>query len=518
MSRLRRSLRRVPLQGRLSSLAALAVGVTVAVAALVSYVAVSRQLYGQVDAQLSNDVTALTGYSPGGTFSASGASRLAARFRQDVLQVVGPDGLVFSPAPDGTAAVPITAGDRRVAATTGAVVSSTTTRTAAGTTYRVETVGGRLQTSDGTPLAIQVAHPISDIQRTLDELRLVLLTVALGGMAVAVALGYAVARATIRPVERLTAAAEHVAATQDLEASIDDDGGDELARLAHAFNAMLAALAASRRQQAQLVSDAGHELRTPLTSLRTNIEVLLRVDDLPAADREELLADVRGQLEELTTLIGDLVELGRHEETRPEPTEVRLDHIVERALERARRRAGSVTFDAEVEAGSVLAAPPLLERAVLNVLDNAAKFSPPGGHVEVALRRLDRWVLDVRDHGPGIAPEDLPHVFDRFYRAQAARSLPGSGLGLAIVAQVVADHGGRVAATAPPDGGTLVRIELPVVAEAEVGPTGLPLPPAPPDPGLPGLPGPGVAGGATGAEVASPGGEVPGAELHGSRR
>ena len=287
------------------------------------------------------------------------------------------------------------------------------------------------------------------------------------GVAIGVALGYAIGRDTIRPVERLTAAAEHVAATQDLDSTIDERGEDELARLARSFNSMLRALAASRQQQAQLISDAGHELRTPLTSLRTNIEVLLRVKDLPDEDRAELLADVHGQLEEMTTLVGDVVELAREDEAQSEPIEVRFDSIVARAVERARRRAPSVTFDVQLTAGSIVAHPALLERAILNVLDNAAKWGPTGGVIWVRLERGESWILEVLDQGPGIAPADLPHVFERFYRADTARALPGSGLGLAIVQQVVASHGGTVAAVSPPGGGTLIRIQLPTVAENE---------------------------------------------------
>jgi two-component system sensor histidine kinase MprB len=461
-------LRRATFRTRVSMLAATAVGITVAVAALVSYLLVGNQLYNQVDHQLQGDIGIVNASARAGHFfDPRGASALLGAIGNgDVLQLISPSGVVY---PTTGAALPVTAGDKQVASDTGNQVTVTRTRTVGHTSYRVITVGGYLQDNQGSPLAIQVAHPITDIQNTLSELRVVLLLVALGGVAAAIALGYLVARATIRPVERLTGAAEHVAATQDLDATIDDTSEDELGRLAQAFNAMLAALRSSRQQQAQLVSDAGHELRTPLTSLRTNIEVLLRVQDLPPADRAELLGDVRAQLEELTTLIGDIVELARQDEQQPEPTEVRLDTIVEHAVERARRRALSVEFDVDLDAGSVRAQPALLERAVLNVLDNAAKWSPPGGRIKVSLRRTDHWILDVRDHGPGIAPADLPRIFDRFYRAQTARSLPGSGLGLAIVAQVVAAHGGTILASVPPDGGTLMRIELPTVAESEAG-------------------------------------------------
>jgi two-component system sensor histidine kinase MprB len=338
-----------------------------------------------------------------------------------------------------------------------------------GSSYRVITEGGFVA-PDGTPLALQIARPLSDIQHSLADLRNILWLVAFSGIAVAVGLGYLIGRATIRPVERLTAAAEHVAATQELDAKIDDDGDDELARLAKTFNSMLQALAASRSQQAQLISDAGHELRTPLTSLRTNIEVLMRVPDLPTADRAALIADIEAQLAELTTLVGDVVDLAREEEQKSEPIEVRLDSLVERAVERARRRAPGVDFDVDLTAGSVRAHPALLERAILNVLDNAVKWSPPGGRVGVWLQRGAYWALDIRDQGPGISPIDLPKVFDRFYRAETARALPGSGLGLAIVKQVVTSHGGSVTASCPPGVGTLIHIELPVVAEQEMDP------------------------------------------------
>ena len=202
--------------------------------------------------------------------------------------------------------------------------------------------------------------------------------------------------------------------------------------LPRSFNAMLGALAVSRRQQSQLVSDAGHELRTPLTSLRTNIEVLMRTKDLPSDDREELLTDVDAQLKELTTLVGDLVDMAREDErTGAEPEPVPFNQIVERAVERAHRRAQSLHFDVSLQPGEVRAQPALLERAVMNVLDNAAKWSPPGGHVGVTLEANSAWHLTVTDQGPGIAPEDLPHIFERFYRARVcplhARLRPGPG-------------------------------------------------------------------------------------------
>ncbi len=363
-------------------------------------------------------------------------------------------------------ALPVTSSDLAVAS--GQLGDATHTATGPGDIGAVRIYTVPVNTNQG-PAALQVALPLKDVEHTLHQLALVLFLVAACGIGLALVLGYLVARSSLRPVERLTQAAEHVAATQDLEATIDVTGDDELARLAASFNAMLAALAASRHQQAQLVADAGHELRTPLTSLRTNIEVLLKMGDLPEVDRQALLEDVTGQLGELTTLVGDLVELAREDEQQPEPQDLRLDEIVDRALERARRRAPTLRFTAHIERSMVRGQPALLERAVLNVLDNAAKWSPPGADVNVWLTRDGpSWRLQVQDHGPGIAPDDLPHVFERFYRAPSARALPGSGLGLAIVNQVVRSHGGSVGIYSPPGAGALVTIALPALDLAPV--------------------------------------------------
>jgi two-component system sensor histidine kinase MprB len=458
-------LRRRSLRARLGALVAVAAGIAVALAAVASYYAVRHQLYKQVDSSLQNEMAALqaNGFNPGGGRAAS----IVAQFNGNVVQLVTAQGTVehfFNLLP--TVELPVTPAQSRLANAQSPETNLTTVN-ARGTNYRVLTEGDGIQDQFQTPVAAQVARSLADIERTLSDLRLILWITTLGGIGLAIGLGYLVGRATARPVERLTAAAEHVAATQHLDARIDVEGDDELARLARSFNAMLAALEASRRQQAQLISDAGHELRTPLTSLRTNIEVLLRVRDLPEPDRADLLADVHAQLEEMTILVGDLVELAREDEGQSEPIEVRFDPIVDHAIERARRRAPGVTFEVHLTAGSIKAQPALLERAVLNILDNAAKWSPPDGTVRVWLQRNGCWTLDVLDQGPGIAADDLPHVFERFYRAEAARSLPGSGLGLAIVQRVVADHGGRISVSCPPGGGTLVHMELPIVQEQE---------------------------------------------------
>ena len=458
-------IRRTSFRTRLSALVAAAVGLTLALAAFASYLAVSHQLYSQVDSSLQSDVAAAVQLSPGGRVDPLRYGTFLRRTNNSFVQIVQSDGSVlYSSISNGP---PMAVSQSQASFANTAHSYDIENVHYQGLSYRVITEGGFVAT-DGTPLALQVARPLGDIQHTLADLRRILLLVSIAGVALAVGIGYLIGRATIRPVERLTSAAEHVAATQELDAEIDDDGQDELARLAKTFNSMLRALGASRRQQAQLISDAGHELRTPLTSLRTNIEVLMRRPDLPAHDRAELMADVQAQLQELTTLVGDVVELAREEEQNSEPIEVRLDSIVERAIDRARRRTPNVEFDVHLTAGSVRAQPTLLERAVLNVLDNAVKWSPPGGTVSVWLQRGAYWTLDIRDQGPGIGAADLPKVFDRFYRAQTARALPGSGLGLAIVEQVVTSHGGSVTASSPPEGGTVIHIELPVVAEQEM--------------------------------------------------
>jgi two-component system sensor histidine kinase MprB len=220
---------------------------------------------------------------------------------------------------------------------------------------------------------------------------------------------------------------------------------------------MLAGLEESTRAQRQLVADASHELRTPLTSLRTNIEVLAGERVLPAEERQRLLSDVIEQVGEMTTLIAELIELARAEQQTAEPEEVRLDLLATEALERARRDRSGVTFTADIEEAIVRGVPATIERAIANLLDNAAKWSPPGGEVRLEVREGE---VIVRDHGPGISDEDLPYVFDRFYRARSARGLPGSGLGLAIVRQVAEAHGGEVVAEHAAGGGTVMTLRL----------------------------------------------------------
>jgi len=253
---------------------------------------------------------------------------------------------------------------------------------------------------------------------------------------------------------------ERIARTEDLQ-PLPVEGDDEIARLATAFNDMLVALSASRDRQRRLVVDAGHELRTPLTSLRTNLDLLLQADSaggLDDAARRELLDDVRGQIEEMSSLVGDLVELARDEPLRPVVEKVDLAEVVDRAVSRARRRGTSLTFDVATEPWWVIGESASLERAVTNLLDNAVKWSPSGGTVRI---RLNHGTLTVDDEGPGIAAADREHVFERFYRSQESRSMPGSGLGLSIVRQVIERHAGNIRVDETDQGGTRMVMQVP---------------------------------------------------------
>jgi two-component system sensor histidine kinase MprB len=314
----------------------------------------------------------------------------------------------------------------------------------------------------GKGTALVLAQSMESNRDALERLKLILLVTSVLGVALAGMAGWAVATNGLRPVRRLTEATEHVARTSDLT-PIEVTGRDELARLTTSFNSMLQALDASQERQRQLVADAGHELRTPLTSLRTNIELIGQAADnterhLTDEQRHEIMGDVRAQLEELTTLVGDLVELARDEPLSRDPEPLDLADVVTQAVDRVRLRAQEVEVEVDLTPWMVIGEPQLLERAITNLLDNAAKWSPPGGTIRVTLRE---GRVTITDEGPGIAAEDLPHIFDRFYRSSEARTLPGSGLGLSIVKRAAERHGGTVEVSSPPDGGTVFTLTLP---------------------------------------------------------
>jgi two-component system sensor histidine kinase MprB len=316
--------------------------------------------------------------------------------------------------------------------------------------------------------ALQIAT-LLNASTELKKLALFLGAVAVTGVVLAVVLGYLVARTALVPLNSLTDTVEDLAETTDVTRRLSPGGPDELGRLRRTFNRLLEALESSRRAQNRLVLDASHELRTPLTSLRTNLEVIRRVDELSDEDRSVLVDDVLVQLQELTDIVGDLAELARGDQ-QPVPAEpLRLDLLVRDAVVVASThgRADDVSFEFEAEPCWVEAHADRLSRAVGNLLDNARKWSPPGQPVSV---ECASGTVVVRDRGPGIAEDDLPRIFDRFYRSPAARGLPGSGLGLAIVAQVVKAEGGTVTAENDPAGGARMTMRLPTVpapADAE---------------------------------------------------
>jgi two-component system, OmpR family, sensor histidine kinase MprB len=436
---------------RIALVAAAAVGIAVVAASVTVFIVVHNELFGEVDRALHDRAVEVASGPRGIDEGYLRVQGPPPGVQSDFVQAVPIKGPPYIQV--GARVLPVNRRDREAAQGEGGIYYSV--KHFGDTDYRVLTI-------PSSGLALQVYRPLTEVNRTLHRITFLLIVIALGGMGVAAALGLLVARSALRPVRQLTQTTEAVTETRDLSQRIESTGtsNDELGRLATSFNTMLGALEESNRAQRQLVADASHELRTPLTSLRTNIEVLARENELPPDERERLLEDVVEQIGEMTVLIGELIELAR--ESRPdavaEPAaEVRLDLLAADAVERARRNRPSVEFTTDLQESLVHGAPSTIERAVANLLDNAAKWSPPGGTVEVAVRDGE---VAVRDHGPGIDDEDLPFVFDRFYRARSARGMPGSGLGLAIVKQVAETHGGTVVAERPEGGGTLIRLRL----------------------------------------------------------
>jgi two-component system sensor histidine kinase MprB len=438
-------------RARIALVSAVAVALAVVIASIVVYFVVRGQLYSQVDnsirtrAQLVANAPLREETGRDGHLYLGGPPEL---FQGGYVQAVRSDGTAL-PSFFGVR-LPVDEHVREVAqGRRDAFYSDVVVR---GSKVRVLTV------PVGSGYALQVSESLAGVDHSLSRIRWYLILIAVGGAAVAAGLGLLVSRTALAPVRRLTGATERVAETGDLSERIDVSGEDELSRLADSFNTMLGALDESRRVQRQLVEDASHELRTPLTSLRTNIEVLASERTLPPEDRERLLSDLVEQLQEMSLLVGDLIEVARGEQHGVEPEDVRLDLVAAEAVERVRRNRPGVNFTTDLEESFVRGVPATIERAVGNLLDNAAKWSPPGGEVQLAVK--DGTVV-VRDHGPGIADEDMPHVFERFYRAKSARGMPGSGLGLAIVRQVADAHGGAVELARANGGGTVATLSFP---------------------------------------------------------
>ena len=421
---------------RVALLTALAIALTVAASAAAVWVIAKHELYDQLDSTLDGQVyAALHGQ---GLFGGG-----------SLTEVVRPDGST-------SGGIPVTARTLAVAQHGGAVYyENTTVPTRSGRTPIREVVYPL--PSNGALVSIQALDPTL---HALSRIRFWILLIGGLGVLVAAALAAGVATLALRPVRQLTAAAETVAATGDLSERVDvGSTDDELGRLAARFNSMLAALEESVGRQRRLVADASHELRTPLTAARANVD-LVREGKMPPDEERHALDDAASELDSLTTLVSDLVELSRGEERKLRVEEVQLDDLVASAVEREKSRAPERTFITSLSPTVVNVDAVLVERAVLNLLDNAVKYSPDGAPIEVTVR--DGEVV-VQDHGPGIAEEDLPRVFDRFYRAAAARAKPGSGLGLAIVREAAEAHGGRASVESSPAGARF-RLSLPATA------------------------------------------------------
>ncbi|WP_433203080.1 HAMP domain-containing sensor histidine kinase [Dactylosporangium sp. CS-047395] len=462
------------LRDRLSILVSGAVAVAVLVVAAVAFAAVFEIQHRQLQSQLTADAQAIAAqpdqwragaaqlpepdrqYGPPAAPNGPGQHGPPWHRPRDLgtrWQIVDADGAVAT-----DSALPVTAGVEQVLGGRRSSVQETVVLE--GERYQMLTVPA---TGGGV---VQVAISQDPAGRTIAQLGVLLLAGSVLGIAGAALLGRAIARAGLAPVTRLAEAVEGVAVTMDLTRPVPVHGADEIARLGRSVNAMLGAIGAARRAQRTLVEDAGHELRTPLTSIRTNVELLLAVERrpelahrLPPEERAKLLADLEAQVGELATLTTELVELAREDTTREDPVDVDLADVVAAAVERVRIRAPGLTFATDLAPVTVRGRPGELERMAVNVLDNAAKFSPPGGTVSVVLTA--GATLTVRDEGPGIDEADRPRIFERFYRAPAARGLPGSGLGLAIVAQTAAQHGGQVFVSPNHPQGTVLTIRLP---------------------------------------------------------
>jgi len=459
-------------RSRITMLVVVAVGLSVALGSLISYIAISHAVTSSLDNDLRQKTAVIEHtyladptYLTDPRYASSSSNALVVTGAR--LTIVESSGGAILPAQiqvtEGNAVQNVQPlapyGGPETEVAQHRLTSSLRTVNYQGVNYRVYAVPH----PDLDDAAVVVAVPLTTTEATLSTLATISIVVGLIGIAIAAAAGFAIGRAALRPIEQLSRATEYIAHTGDLR-SLPVTGDDELAQLTRNFNTMLEALARSQDHQKRLVADAGHELRTPLTSMRTNLDLLAQVmaspDDarLPQEERVALMNDVRAQMEELSVLIADLVELSRDE--RPAHAVERLDlrDVIERASERVQRRAPALTYDLRLAPWYLDGDAASLERLVTNLMDNAAKWSPENGTVTVT---LSDGLLQVADQGPGIAEADLTHVFERFYRSPEARATPGSGLGLAIVRQIAENHGGRVAAARAPGGGALLGVWLP---------------------------------------------------------
>jgi two-component system sensor histidine kinase MprB len=449
----------VSFRARLIVVTTLAVSLAVLVACTASYLATRNAVQRSVDTSLYS-----AAQGPGGTAGAGG--EVAGVFFQIVLA----DGQAV-PASD---VLPVDATVLAVANLRHGEVLRTVD--AHGSAYRELIVplaaGTRLRCDDGpctlTTNAAQVfSVNITGQQHELRVLQWRLVVVALSGVLLALALGYLAAQAAMRPLESVTNEIENVAETSDVSYRLSEGRRDELGRLRRVFNQLLTSVEASQRIQRQLVLDSSHELRTPLTSLRTNAQVLSRANQLSDDELHQITDDMVAQIDELASLVTDLAELARGEGIDGTVEVIRLDELVDDCLETARThaRTRNVTVEATLDTCLVEGRRDRLARAVNNLINNAIKFTPPGGHVRVALSEGD---LIVEDDGPGVDSQDAPFIFDRFWRSASARALPGSGLGLAIVSQVAQEMGGGVTVGRSATlGGAQFTLRLPTVPAGE---------------------------------------------------
>jgi two-component system sensor histidine kinase MprB len=451
------------LRRRVGLAAAAAVAIAVLLVAIICYWVVRGQLRGQVDDSLRAQATAIAHGAgldqpfPGLPASAGGPA--------PYIQVILGDGTTFHR--QGDISLPVNKQVLMVASGGGPFM----TDVHQGGSHLRELAFPIPTTFRGQPVAVQLARPLNGVDSVLAKLRLVLVVLGAGGIALAAVLGRLAARRVLAPLAEVADTAQHIEQTEDLTSRIRVHADDEVGQLAMRFNAMLARLESSRSKldesvqaQRQLVADASHELRTPVTSLRTNIEVLLQDEQLSLQERRRIMADVVEQTDELAGLVNDLIELARGDLPSEDVQDVYLDHVAADSVDRAIRNFPDVHFEASLDQVLVEGSPERLGRAVNNLLDNAAKHSPSRGVVEVSVNQDG---LQVRDHGPGVDEADLPFVFDRFYRGAQTRGEQGSGLGLAIVRQVAEQHGGSVAVENAPDGGAVFSIRLPTLPPAD---------------------------------------------------
>lgn len=441
------------LRRRVTLLAATTVGVAVAIMAVAAYFVVSGALYQNVNSRLERQAAQLVNSEAGNQLGRQPQAYVTAlrAFNPDLdAQIVLPSGLRVS---SGST---FSLGEAELAVVNKQVDKSLRTAN----NKQILAVSVR----DGSTLVL--AQDLGPTREVLGRLALVLAVVGGLGIVLAAAAGTAVGRTGLAPVGRLTRAVERVTRTDDLR-PIPVAGDDELARLTYSFNQMLLALKESRERQARLVADAGHELKTPMTSLRTNVELLIassrpNAPAIPEQDRRDLERDCIAQIEELSTLVGDLVDLAREDAGATTIELINLSDVVDRVLERVRRRRLDVSFDVQQIDWYLYGDDAGFERALMNLFDNAAKWSPEGGVVTLRMSAEGQLLtLEVSDQGPGIPEADRELVFERFYRAIETRTMPGSGLGLAIVRQVIVRHGGDIEALEAPGGGAVLRVTLP---------------------------------------------------------